>query len=310
MSEQEPIRPDDKEAPGSADARVGSEMQENGVPTFRLEERGSGEAVAPATATEKWANLPEDLRAPWGWLDLLFLALFWLVVQFAAGITVGVVAVSQGMEVHQLSQLARNPRVVVALTATMFVLLMVFVCVLLRVRYESPFWRAVGWRRWPAGKLSPAVSILLSLLGGVGLALVVIPMNAVFKSKTKMPIEELFQDRPSALLLMGLAILLAPLVEETIFRGYIYPVIARSWGVTAAVLVTGVAFGLLHAQQLRGGTAQIVMLIWVGIVLTWVRAKTGTVLASYLVHLSYNSFLFLGLYAATGGFRRFPTAGG
>ena len=310
MSEQEPSRPEDKDAPGSADARVGSEMQEGGVPTFRLEERGSGEAVAPATAAEKWAKLPEDLRAPWGWLDLLFLALFWLVVQFAAGITVGVVAVSQGMEIHQLPQLARNPRVVVPLTATMFVLLMVFVCLLLRVRYESPFWRAVGWRGWPVGKLSPTVSILLSLLGGVGLALVVIPMNAVFKSKTKLPIEELFQDRQSALLLMGLAILLAPLVEETLFRGYIYPVIARSWGVTAGVLVTGAVFGLLHAQQLRGGTAQIVMLIWVGIVLTWVRAKTGTVLASYLVHLSYNSFLFLGLYAATGGFKRFPTAGG
>jgi len=309
MSEQEPVRPESTEVPGTSGGNVGSGMQEGEAPQFRLEERGSGEAAAPPTAAEKWAKLPEDLRAPWGWLDLLFLGLFWLVVQFAAGIAVGVVAVWQGMELQQLPQLARNPKVVVALTATMFVLLMVFVSVLLRVRYESPFWRAVGWRGWSAGKLSPAVGVLLSLLGGVGLALVVVPVNAVFKTKTKLPIEELFQDRSSALLLMGLAILVAPLVEETLFRGYVYPVIARSWGVTAGVLVTGAVFGLMHAQQLRGGTAQIVLLMWVGIVLTWVRAKTGTVLASYLVHLSYNSFLFLGLYAATGGFRRFPPTG-
>src|SRR5574341_1743142 len=65
MSEQEPIRPEDKEGQGTADTRAGSEMPESGVPTFRLEERGSGEAAALATAAEKWAKLPEDLRAPW-----------------------------------------------------------------------------------------------------------------------------------------------------------------------------------------------------------------------------------------------------
>ncbi len=309
MSEQEPIRPEEKAVPASTNDTAAAGIPESDAPQFRLEERGSGAPAAP-TAAEKWARLPEDLRAPWGWLDLLFLALFWVVVQFAAGIAVGVVAVSQGMELQQLPELARNPRVVVGLTAAMFFLLMVFTSVLLRVRYESPFWRAVGWRGWPPGKLSPAVGTLVSLLGGVGLALVVIPVNATFKAKTKLPIEELFQDRSSALLLMGLAILVAPLVEETLFRGYVYPVIARSWGVPAGVVVTGVVFGLMHAQQLRGGTAQIVMLMWVGIVLTWVRAKTGTVLASYLVHLGYNGFLFLGLYAATEGFRKFPPAGG
>lgn len=309
MSEQEPIRPEDKEAPGASGGGEGSATQEGGVPTFRLEERGSGETVAPATAAEKWAKLPEDLRAPWGWPDLLYLVVSWVVFQFAVGITVGVVAVSQGMDARRLPELARHPTVVVGLTTAMFLFLMLFVWVLLRLRYGAPFWQAVGWRRFRPSKITPATGVVLSLLGGIGLAVMIIPLNAVFRAKTKLPIEQLFQDRQSALLLMGLAILLAPLVEETIFRGYIYPVIARSWGVTAGVLVTGMLFGLMHAQQLRGGTAQIVLLMWVGVVLTWVRAKTGTVLASYLVHLSYNSFLFLGLYAATGGFRRFPSTG-
>jgi membrane protease YdiL (CAAX protease family) len=46
----------------------------------------------------------------------------------------------------------------------------------------------------------------------------------------------------------------------------------------------------------------------VGVVLTWVRARTGTVTASYLMHLGYNSLLFLGFVIATGGLRHF-TAG-
>jgi membrane protease YdiL (CAAX protease family) len=46
----------------------------------------------------------------------------------------------------------------------------------------------------------------------------------------------------------------------------------------------------------------------VGVVLTYVRARTGTVLASYFFHLGYNSILFLGLYFVTGGLRHFPSS--
>ena len=50
-----------------------------------------------------------------------------------------------------------------------------------------------------------------------------------------------------------MGVLLAPVLEETIFRGYIYPVVARSFGINAGILVTGTLFGLLHASQLWGG---------------------------------------------------------
>ena len=92
---------------------------------------------------------------------------------------------------------------------------------------------------------------------------------------------------------MLLGVLVAPVLEETIFRGYIYPVAARSFGVTGGVLFTGTIFGLLHASQLWGGWGQIALLVVVGIVFTYARAATHTVVASYLMHVSYNSFLFL-----------------
>ena len=91
-----------------------------------------------------------------------------------------------------------------------------------------------------------------------------------------------------------LGVLVAPLVEETIFRGFLYPVIARRLGIAAGVLITGMLFGLLHAAQLWGGWGQIVLLIVVGVVLTAVRARTGTVSASYFVHLGYNGLQLLG----------------
>ena len=46
------------------------------------------------------------------------------------------------------------------------------------------------------------------------------------------------------------------------------------------------------------------MLFLVGVVLTLVRARSGSLAASFLVHLSYNATLFTILYLATDHFTR------
>jgi hypothetical protein len=115
--------------------------------------------------------------------------------------------------------------------------------------------------------------------------------------------EQLFQDRRTAALLVLMAVLLAPVVEETIFRGYLYPLIARTFGITTGIAATGILFGLLHAPQLWGGWVQIGLLILVGIVFTYVRAVTRTVLGSYLLHVSYNSFISIAFLISTHGLR-------
>ncbi len=132
--------------------------------------------------------------------------------------------------------------------------------------------------------------------------LVVSFAGAFLNSKETLPIEELLKARVSMLLFAVLGVVVAPLVEETIFRGFLYPIIARRAGIAAGIVITGILFGSLHAVQLWGGWGQIALLMLVGIVLTWVRARTGTVAASYFVHLGYNGLQLLGylLYLAGG----------
>jgi membrane protease YdiL (CAAX protease family) len=132
------------------------------------------------------------------------------------------------------------------------------------------------------------------LAGGAMLALVVTFAGNFFNSKETLPIEQLLQARVSMMLFAVMGVFVAPLVEEIIFRGFLYPVIARRLGIAMGVLLTGTLFGLLHAAQLWGGWGQIVLLILVGVVLTWVRARTGTVKASYFVHLGYNGLQLFG----------------
>jgi hypothetical protein len=164
----------------------------------------------------------------------------------------------------------------------------------------------MGWRELRLNGQTTSASALRCLGGGAVLALFVSFIGRFMNQKGELPIEEMFHSRPTVILLMSFGILVAPLVEETMFRGFLYPILARRFGVGASIIVTGVLFGAMHAQQLWGGWGEIGLLIVVGILLTWVRARTGTVVASYLMHLGYNSFLFLGLFAATGGLRHIP----
>ena len=163
-----------------------------------------------------------------------------------------------------------------------------YLYLMLLARTPAPFWRSIGWREMPPGAGTIRDSAIQFLAGGAVLALVVTFAGGFFNSKETLPIEELLQARVSMLLFAVLGVLVAPLVEETIFRGFLYPVIARRLGIGAGIVITGTLFGLMHAAQLWGGWGQIALLILVGVVLTWVRARTGTVAASYFVHLGYN----------------------
>jgi membrane protease YdiL (CAAX protease family) len=120
------------------------------------------------------------------------------------------------------------------------------------------------------------------------------------------PIEELFKNRNSAMLLMAMAVLVAPLVEETVFRGYLYPLFAKTFGILPGILLTGTLFGLMHGAQLGWTWGFVSLLIVVGVIFTFARARTGTVLASYLLHLGYNSMLALSSIIASRGFTQFP----
>jgi membrane protease YdiL (CAAX protease family) len=265
--------------------------------------------VTPGYPLGTDAHLPDDLRVPWNWLDLFFL----VAVAVSGTIIISLLLIKGfaifGLSFRQIQKSPSDENLFLILNQTLLsAVLLAYLAAQMRHSFRAPFWRTIGWRPLETGQTPRAAAYLGLILSGFMLAILVTMSSAVFKAPKQTPIEQFFQDRRSALLLMSMAVLLAPVLEETIFRGYIYPVIARSFGVNTSILVTGTLFGLLHASQLWGAWAQIAMLVMVGIVFTYARAKTHTVVASYLLHVSYNSCLFLGFLVASHGLRHFPAA--
>ena len=60
----------------------------------------------------------------------------------------------------------------------------------------------------------------------------------------------------------------------------------------------------MHGAQLGWTWSLVFVLVTVGIVFTFVRARTGSVFASFLLHLGYNSVIALITILGTEGFTK------
>jgi membrane protease YdiL (CAAX protease family) len=267
-----------------------------------------GEQIAYAGANPPAeANAPERVPHVLRWRDLLVLVVFYLLVG-ALFFQIALAAASSFLRTTP-EALQQTPTAYVAVVAVSQALhsvaMLALLYVMVRSRTSAPFWTALGWRPFPAATPRAALAARY-MLAGAGLAIVTQAASYRLAPDFKVPMEELFRNRPSVLMMMALGILVAPLLEETLFRGCLYPLLARAWGIPAGVILTGAVFGLAHSLQLAGAWSQVALLSTVGVIFTYIRARSGTVVASYFVHLGYNSLLFVVFYFATGGLRNFP----
>jgi membrane protease YdiL (CAAX protease family) len=257
-------------------------------------------------AAQFHARIPDDLHVPWGWMEVLLLVILAVIGSAAVTWGMGQAAVLlfgiPANEVFGDTMSTAKSVVVLVSQALLDGLAILYLYLMLRARTTEPFWPSIGWREMRPGLGKIRDSAFHYLAVGAMVAVVVSFVGGFFNSKETLPIEELLKARVSILLFGVLGVLVAPLVEETLFRGFLYPVIARRLGVAAGIAVTGTLFGLMHAAQLWGGWGQIALLILVGVILTWVRARTGTVAASYFVHLGYNGLQLVGylIYVVSG----------
>ena len=91
------------------------------------------------------------------------------------------------------------------------------------------------------------------------------------------------------LILVVIAVLLAPAGEELLFRGLILPRLHRALGTVASVVVTSLLFAVLHFGY--GVGMAIVFLL--SVVLCWARLRTGGVGVPVLLHAANNAVVTL-----------------
>jgi membrane protease YdiL (CAAX protease family) len=225
-----------------------------------------------------------------------------VLVAFVAVIVCGGLSIAVAHQLPSLRNvsahdLALYPRVL--LPAQLLSYLIVFA--LLR-RYFSHLrigiLRALAWR-WPEDWMRFVVA-------GVVLGVFLQFVSLWIPTPPELPIERMFRTPTDAWLMSAFGVLIAPFAEELFFRGLLFPAIVRHTGPLAALLLTSLAFGAVHSQQLGGAWSQVALLAFVGFVLTLVRWRYHSLAASTLLHVGYNGMMFAAVLVQTRGFTHLP----
>lgn len=193
-------------------------------------------------------------------------------------------------------QLQTDPRIIVPGQMIGYVVLVGSMYRLISTHYHMNFAEAIRWN-WPE------YSWLGYFAGGAVLAMVIQGISRFLPVPKQMPIDQMFRNYSGVWVMAVFGVAIAPVVEELFFRGLLFPAMARRIGLFSGIVLTSLAFALLHASQLGKAWGPLLILFIVGLTLTIVRSRAKSVAASFLVHAGYNLCLFTLLYLATDGFR-------
>lgn len=151
---------------------------------------------------------------------------------------------------------------------------------------KLPFWQSINFE-WPKS-VHPAAATLLSVLAGV--VLFGIGAAAVYLwGGNKTQLDALVESSiPARMATAFIAVVTAPLVEELIYRGILFSALQRAVGTAITVGVVSLLFAGVHVFQYIDNIAVITVITLLSFTLTLARAKTGSVLVPFVIHLVFN----------------------
>ncbi|HEX8459182.1 MAG TPA: CPBP family glutamic-type intramembrane protease [Pyrinomonadaceae bacterium] len=147
---------------------------------------------------------------------------------------------------------------------------------------RRPFRETVGWS-WD-GRFN-----LLACLGlAVGLWLCGIALATLFGGQ-ETDIDRIISSSNAARFSVAfLAVVTAPIVEETVYRGVLFPPLRRAAGQTWAIVIVTLMFAGVHFFQYWNNLGVILAVTLLSLALTWVRARTGRLLPCFAIHAAFN----------------------
>ncbi len=167
---------------------------------------------------------PGAENPPWGGLDLLIVGLVLVAALFFfTSIFFVVILHSRWSGGVTATELGKNPGplvIVPGMTLAYLAMLISMYLVVTRHR-QRPFWKTVGWQ-WPGNQ-----RWLGFMAGGGVLAVGLGALSRLLPIPKSLPMDKFFQNQQGAYLMMIFGVAVAPLAEEMLFRGFLYPVLDR-----------------------------------------------------------------------------------
>lgn len=190
-----------------------------------------------------------------------------------------------------------------ALEGVFYLLLLAVVYALVTVRKRLPMWRGLKWKK-------PGLMQALGYFAaGMFLSLAVQFAPTIFPDRKNFPLQQFFSSPQVAYAVGVFAVLVAPWMEELIFRGVLFAIFEDRVGLRFAVITTAVLFAAMHIPEYKGAWNHLFLLLIVGLVFSFTRGLTGSLAPSVVLHMAYNFTQLVMLYFATDHFRSVQSLG-
>lgn len=161
-------------------------------------------------------------------------------------------------------------------------------------RTGLPWRRALGLRPLPFVMLGPLALVLVGSVTVFSEMYVIVQRLVPIPPEFEALLRDLLRigDRTDLVLTVVVAVILAPVLEEALFRGVVLHGLTRRRGPRSATLWTAAFFAFFHFYN----PWQIVPTFFLGLVLAWVVLVTRTLWASIVLHAAFNG-LSLAVFA-------------
>lgn len=218
-------------------------------------------------------SVPQNRQPFWDYTDLFL---------FAMSLLAGLGILLVGAPLLRVATLAPAWKLLVP-QLILYALVLTPLAVIFRFRYDRPMWVSLGW------KSTSLLVTLSSLLAGPLLAISVGIIGVWLRTRE---IDLPFQPAlgaPGTVVLLGIVVvILGPVCEELVFRGFLMPLLIRSLGAAAGILLTGIVFGCMHGAEYEWSWRHMLLISLVGCVFGWAKYKTKSTAASAFMHSTFN----------------------
>ena len=224
------------------------------------------------------------MPSPYGlWIALFSVAIFTAPNLLLLGIA--------GTDAVETVAVESSGLIVLNLLVGLVLQLVVFVIALLPLLAAGrPYNRLLGPTR------TTPVMVAIGLGSGLVVAVLAYTLNAiaVLVTGSEEPVQQqLLQDALAGglplVLVSLLAVVVAPLVEEVIFRGVLFRALADRGNLGVALVVSSAVFALIHVEVVLSQPAALVGLFTVGMVLAVAFHLTGNIMVPILGHAVFNA---------------------
>lgn len=245
---------------------------------------GAATPAAPPRVTSAATGLQRHFKVPVAHYRLFDLPLIGLVFLIYCGLIAG--GGGGGEEVPLEEKF--KPEVLVA---SMFfqLALMGMTCAFVVRRIKQSDWLGLRWKQWWLAFAIAPVTVFF--VWGVLVATHFSGLNGWLEHT--LGIESIQQEAvkllqeaksPTVIVLMALAaVVVAPLTEEVVFRGYLYPAAKRFCGTWGAMIFSSMVFAAAHANAVA-----LLPLFILAMLLCLIYELTGSIWANISVHFLFN----------------------